>query len=113
MLLWILIGGRVMNLARERHRDYLLATVQSLAIPEERFRTIAESTATPNLESIRQEFGNAAPWWREPQRDLPRWGRRLPESLSFRLITQVVPDALETVWFLAIEYGEQPLLFES
>jgi hypothetical protein len=98
---------------RDDHRDYLLATARSLAVPDELFRAIEDEAGAAVLESVRQAFGAAAPWWPEPRRDLPSWGRHLPEDQSFRLITQVVPDPSEAVWFLALAYGERGLVFEA
>jgi hypothetical protein len=98
---------------RENHREYLLSTAHSLSIPEEQFRAVADEVGTALLESIRRAFGNSAPWWSEPQRDLPYWGSRLPEDQSFRLITRVVPDPTESAWFLALSYGEEGLVFDS
>ena len=98
---------------RENHREYLLSTARSLSIPVEQFRTVADEVGAALIDSIRQAFGNLTPWWPEPQRDLPYWGRRLPEDQSFRLITQVVPDPSEPVWFVAFSYGEKGIVFES
>jgi hypothetical protein len=98
---------------RENHREYLLSTARSLSIPEQQFRAVADEDGGAILESIRQAFGSATPWWREPRRELPYWGRRLPEDQSFWLISQVVPDPSELVWFLALHYGERGMVFES
>jgi hypothetical protein len=98
---------------RENHREYLLSTARSLSIPEEQFRAVADEVGAAVLELIRQTFGNSAPWWSEPQRNLPSWGSRLPEVESFQLITQVAPDPSEPVWFIALHFGEAGLVFES
>ena len=98
---------------RTNHGDYLLEIARSVAITYERFRWIPDHEAGGLIASIRQAFGTSAPWWREPVRDLPIWAKHLPESESYKLISKIVPVVRETVWFLAMHYGESPLLFEG
>jgi hypothetical protein len=84
-----------------------------LSIPEDQFRAVEDEIGAAVLESVHQAFGNATPWWPDPPRNMPSWGRRLPEDQSFRLVTQVVPNPTEIVWFLAFRYGETGIVFES
>lgn len=98
---------------RETHREYLLSTARSLSIPENQFRAVPDEVGCGVLASIRDAFGNSAPWWPEPARNLPRWACRMPEDQSFRLVTQIVPHPAEAVLFLALHVGEKGLVFES
>ncbi len=98
----------VQHLKESSHAKHLLECARELGLPEDVFHLVPRREWPELLSAIESRFGDNLSflWWHSNiPSSMPRKSKHIDDQTGFQMISHLVPEPLEPIWFVCENWG--------